>query len=90
MGQVKEPGAYRFERALSLVQAVARAGGFGQWANSKVTVIRQKNEVIPGSGQDKSPSPQGQKFEFDYDDYLKGKDFDKNILLEPGDVVIVH
>ncbi len=89
MGQIVRPGLFHLDYPITLVKAIAQAGGFTQWAKSEITVIRQKDELVPASGKDKE-TPIVQKFKFDYDDFLKGKDSEKNILLEPGDVVVVH
>ena len=89
MGQVMRPGLFHIDHPITVVKAIAQAGSFTQWANSKVTIIRQENELVPENKQDKTPS-KARKFEFDYDDFLKGKDLEKNIQLEPGDVVVAH
>lgn len=89
MGQVMRPGLFHIDHPITVVKAIAQAGSFTQWANSKVTIIRQENELIPGNKQDKTPS-KARKFEFDYDDFLKGRDPENNIQLEPGDVVVAH
>ena len=89
MGQVMRPGLFHLDYPITVVKAIAQAGGFTQWAKSDITVIRQKDEILTATGQDKDPS-KVQKFKFDYDDFLKGKDPEKNIPLEPGDVVVVH
>ena len=87
MGQVLSPGLYHLDFPLTIVRSVARAGGFTEWANSEITVIRQSpaesdsidNKVVTGK-----------KFIFDFDDFLKGKDLEKNILIKSGDVIVVH
>ena len=89
MGQIVRPGLYHIDYPITIVKAIAQAGGLTQWASSKVTVIRQENDLIPQGKPDKE-SQKSQRFQFDYDDFQKGKDFDKNIRLEPGDVVVVH
>ncbi len=89
MGQIMRPGLFHIDQPITVVKAIAQAGSFTQWANSKVTVIRQDNELVPEKGQDKAPS-KARKYEFDYDDFLKGKDLEKNIQLEAGDVVVAH
>lgn len=89
MGQVKNPGLFHLDYPTVLVKAVAKAGGFNEWANSKVTIIRQGNDLIVEKGQEKA-SNKVEKFEFDYDDYLEGKNVEKNIEIEPGDVVVAH
>lgn len=77
MGQVLNPGLFHLDYPLTIVNAVARAGGFTEWAKSDITVIRKK-----GAG--------GQTFTFDYDDFLKGQDLEKNIIIKPGDVIVVN
>ncbi|MCK9502423.1 MAG: polysaccharide biosynthesis/export family protein [Desulfobulbaceae bacterium] len=77
MGQVATPGLYHLDFPLTIVRAVARAGGFTEWAKNQITVIRQQEAG-------------GQTFKFDYGDFLKGKDLEKNIIIAPGDVIVVH
>ena len=89
MGQVKAPGLYHLDYPLTVVKAIAKTGGFTEWANSRVTVIRQVNEKAAGAGQEAGGGSVRQ-FTFDYDDFLKGKNVEKNIVLEPGDVVVAH
>jgi polysaccharide export outer membrane protein len=89
MGQIRNPGQFPLDYPLTVVKAIAKAGGFTEWANSEVTVIRQDNESALEKGQE-SGGKKTQRFEFDYDDFLKGKNVEKNIEVEPGDVVVVH
>ena len=44
MGQVTNPGLYHLDFPLTIVRAVARAGGFTEWAKSEITVIRQDGQ----------------------------------------------
>ena len=84
MGQVARPGIYYLDFPLTIVQALARAGGFTEWANHDVTVIRQgNNPAVSGAKGEKA-------LKFDYDDYLDGDDLDRNVYLQPDDVMIVH
>ncbi len=89
MGQVKTPGLFHMDFPTTIVKAIAKAGGFSEWADSEVTVIRQGNDLTVEKGKS-LPKKKVEKFTFDYDDFLKGNDTEKNILLEPGDVVVVH
>jgi polysaccharide export outer membrane protein len=89
MGQVRGPGVFHIDYPITVVKAVARAGGFTEWANNKVTIIRQANELITGRDGDQHLE-QGQRFDFDYRDFLRGRNLETNIRLEPGDVVVVH
>lgn len=88
MGQVRAPGLFHLDFPLSLVKAIAKAGGFTEWANSEVTVIRQDNSQESSSSG--KASGDGKTFEFDYDDFLKGKELEKNIMIKSGDIIVVH
>lgn len=89
MGQVKTPGLFHLDFPTNVVKAVAKAGGFTEWANDKITIIRQGNELVVEKGKEQGQK-KVEKFEFDYDDFLKGRHVENNILLEPGDVVVIH
>lgn len=87
MGQVVTPGLFHLDYPITIVRSVARAGGFTEWANSKITVIRSGNDLQKSTSGEKQ---QGTTFEFDYDDFLKGRNIDANILIQSGDVIVVH
>ena len=89
MGQVRTPGLFHLDYPLTVVKAIAKAGGFTEWANHDVTIIRQNAEAAPEKGKETSGKTT-QQFTFDYDAFLKGKNVEKNIELEPGDVVVIH
>lgn len=77
LGNVARQGGYALLPQMTVLQALSDAGGFSTFANRKgVYVIRQEN------GKQK-------KFLFNYDDVVKGKHIDENILLKPGDTIIV-
>jgi polysaccharide export outer membrane protein len=82
MGQVIAPGLYHLDFPLTIVRAVARAGGFTEWANSSITVIRPN----PAGGN----TDKGKTYQFDFDDFLKGNRLENNILIKSGDVIVVH
>lgn len=75
MGQVNNPGIFYLDFPTTLVQAVARSGGFTEWANHDISVIRQGR---------------GKPISFDFDDFLKGRDLEKNVYIQADDVVMVH
>jgi len=83
MGKVGKPGVYPINYPLNLVQAIAEAGGFDQWANSKVTVVRKDSKEL-------TKDFQGNTLKFDYDDFLSGKNLERNITLKADDIIIVH
>lgn len=87
MGQVVNPGLYHLDFPLDIVKAVARAGGLTEWAKSDITVIREE----PQSSEEKKAGTQsGKTYRFDYDDFLKGRNLEKNIMIKAGDVIVVH
>ncbi len=82
MGKVGKPGIFYLDYPINLIQVVARSGGFTEWANLELTVVRKdssKNELFNGN-----------TLTFDYDDFLAGKKLEKNIFIKPGDIIIVH
>lgn len=89
MGQVRNPGLFHLDYPTVVVKALAKAGGLTEWANSKITIIRQGNDLVLEKGKE-NISKKVEKFEFDYDDFLQGRDIEKNIEIEPGDVVVAH
>ena len=82
MGKVANPGIFFLDYPIDLVQVVARCGGFTEWANLELTVVRE--------GAEKNEYFKGNTLKFDYDDFLNGKKVEKNILIKSGDFIIAH
>lgn len=77
VGQITNPGEYPMDYPITLLQAIAKAGGFKEWAKtSKILVIRRQ------SGVEKILT-------FNYDSLTKGEDLSQNILIVPGDTIII-
>ena len=70
-------GAYPLNTPINLLQAIARAGGLGEWADKDYIMIVRRS-----SGKD-------QMLSFDYDKFVKGKDLSQNIMVQYGDTIIV-
>lgn len=85
MGEIRTPGVFNLDYPVTVVQAIARSGGFTEWANHDITVVRAGDGVKTSRGEEGKTT-----VEFDYDDLVKGKKLDKNIYLQAGDIVIVH
>lgn len=83
MGEVAAPGILHLDFPMSLVQVVARSGGFTEWADRKITVVRKKIKE-----EDKSLF-KGNTLVFDYDDFISGKTIDKNIMVRSNDIIII-
>jgi len=76
-GKVAKPGAIMVEKPITVLQALALAGGFLDFANPAEMVI------IRNTGEDNI------LFRFNYPEAIKGKNFNQNMLLKSGDVIIV-
>jgi SLBB domain len=75
-GAVKRPGSYPLDRRTTVLEAIKQAGGFqGTFASRKDIKIIRDEQM----------------FDFNYYDFVRGKNSDqnKNIELEDGDVVRV-
>ena len=78
LGQVNKPGAYSLTAGTTIVDAIAIAGGFRDFAKKKsIYVLRQSQNV----GEIRLP--------FNYENFLKGKDPAQNVQLKPHDTVVV-
>jgi polysaccharide export outer membrane protein len=76
MGGVQQNGIVPIRGAMGVAEAIGAAGGFTPWANKRdVRVIR----IVDGERV---------SYRFNYNAYLSGKS-DSDIMLEPGDVVMV-
>ena len=76
-GQVAKPGAYPLGSPTTVLQLIAIAGGLGEWANQKKITIQR----VEGGKQ--------VALKFNYKEVVEGKNLKQNILLKPGDTVIV-
>lgn len=77
VGKVNKPGDFPMPSRISVMQALALAGGLTPFADrDDIGVLRQNN-----TGTLRLP--------FDYDSAESGEDLRQNILLENGDVVVV-
>jgi polysaccharide biosynthesis/export protein len=78
LGQVAKPGSYSLTSAVTVLDAIAVAGGFRDFAKRKsIYILRQS----PNGGESRIP--------FNYKDVIKGKNPGQNIKLEPRDTVVV-
>jgi len=78
LGQVAKPGAYSLIATTTIVDAIATAGGFKDFAKKKAIYILRQN---PGGGET--------RIDFNYQNFIKGKNTNQNIVLKPHDTIIV-
>lgn len=77
IGQIKQPGEFNIDYPITVLQSLARSGGFLEWAKKdNITIVRKE------AGKDKL-------LKFDYDDFVKGKNIEQNVIITPGDVIVV-
>jgi len=78
LGQVSKPGSYPLTNTMTVLDAIALAGGFRDFAKQKgIYVLRQ---TADGS-QVRLP--------FNYKDVIKGKNTKQNVTLEPRDTLVI-
>jgi polysaccharide export outer membrane protein len=78
IGRVAKPGEYVSGRYIDVMQALSMAGGLTPFAAPNDIRVMRK---LPGGKQQVIP--------FRYDDVVKGRNLEQNIVLKPGDVVVV-
>jgi polysaccharide export outer membrane protein len=78
LGQVVKPGSYPLAAATTVLDAIAAAGGFRDFA-------KQRNIYILRHGAGGRDIRVG----FNYKDVIRGKNSGQNIKLEPHDTVVV-
>jgi polysaccharide export outer membrane protein len=77
-GEVAHPGAYALgSSSMTVMQLIAVAGGLTEFAQPKdISVMRVENGMTT-------------TFAFDYRSVARGKSSEQNIVLKPGDTVVV-
>jgi polysaccharide biosynthesis/export protein len=78
VGQINHPGYFPLTRRMTVLDAIAMAGGFRDFAKTKkVYVLR----TAANGTQERLP--------FNYKDVISGKNPQQNIELEPRDTIVV-
>jgi polysaccharide biosynthesis/export protein len=78
LGQVNHPGSFVLANSATILDAIALAGGFRDFAKQKSIYVLRQN---PDGSQSRIP--------FNYKEVLKGQNPAQNIKLQPRDTVIV-
>jgi polysaccharide biosynthesis/export protein len=78
VGQVNRPGYFPLTRRMTVLDAVAMAGGFRDFAKTKKVYVLRKD----ANGTE-------QKLAFNYKEVIKGQNPQQNIELQPGDTIVV-
>jgi polysaccharide biosynthesis/export protein len=78
LGQVVRPGSYLLTNSTTVLDAIAMAGGFRDFAKQKSIYVLRRN----ADGTEA-------RLPFNYKDVVKGKNMDQNIKLQPRDTVVI-
>ena len=76
-GKVNKPGPYQLYGPMSVLQLIAMAAGVQEYADkTAIVIVRDENG-------------KQQRLPFNYSDVVKKGDLSQNVLLKPGDTVVV-
>jgi polysaccharide biosynthesis/export protein len=78
LGQVARPGSYLITNSATVLDAIAQAGGFRDFAKQKSIYVLRQN-----------PDGTEIRLAFNYKDVIKGKDSSQNVRLQPRDTIVV-
>lgn len=77
IGEVKTPGEFDLLKDMTVVQGIAKAGGFTEWADKGSIVILRHEDGVE------------RRIPVSYKDIVKGKNTGQNILLRANDTIVV-
>lgn len=78
MGEVIKPGSFALTTSMTVVDAIATAGGFKDFAKKKSIYVLRTN-----------PDGTEARLSFNYSAFVKGKNAKANVKLQPGDTIVV-
>lgn len=78
VGEVQKPGTYLLSGPMTVLDGIAQAGGFREWAKMKdIYVLRT------------GPNGVREKLSFNYKRVIKGNNAGQNVQLRTGDTIVV-
>jgi polysaccharide export outer membrane protein len=77
VGKLTRPGPYPLAPGMTVMQALSAAGGFAEWADTKNIIIVRRE-----GGKET-------QLRFNYKEFTSGEKLEQNILLKPGDTLVV-
>jgi polysaccharide export outer membrane protein len=78
LGEISKPGSFPLTASTTIMDAIAIAGGFRDFAKKTGVYILRKG-----------PDGRETRLNFNYKSFIKGKNSDQNIRIEPNDTIIV-
>lgn len=77
IGKVAQPGEFPIDFPITVLQAIAKSGGFQEWAKTdKISIVRREG------GRETISS-------FNYEALVNGQNLEQNALVKPGDTIII-
>jgi polysaccharide biosynthesis/export protein len=77
IGKLTRPGPYPLAPGMTVMQALSAAGGFTEWADTKnILIVRREG------GKET-------QLRFNFKEFTAGEKLEQNILLKPGDTLVV-
>jgi polysaccharide export outer membrane protein len=77
LGEVKTPGRYELRNRATVLDVLALAGGFSDFASkARILILRQDGQSL-------------RRISFNYGSFVSGDDTRQDLFLRPGDVVVV-
>jgi polysaccharide export outer membrane protein len=77
IGKLTRPGPYPLAPGMTVMQALSAAGGLAEWADNKnIIIIRREG------GKET-------QLRFNYKEFTSGEKLEQNIVLKPGDTLVV-
>ena len=77
IGKLTKPGPIALAPGMTVMQALSAAGGFAEWADQKnILIVRREG------GKET-------QLRFNYKEFTAGEKLEQNILLKPGDTLVV-
>ena len=77
IGQIRTPGEFPIDFPTTILQAIAKSGGFLEWAKTdRISIIRHEGgqeTIVP----------------FNYEALVNGQNVQQNVLVKPGDTIII-
>ena len=78
IGEVAGTGAYPLQKDLTVIQALALAGGFTEWADKdSILLLRRVEQGV-------------KRINIDYDAIVSGDAPEQNVLIQPNDTIIIR
>lgn len=78
IGEVKTPGRYELRSQATVLDVLAQAGGFTEFASrSRILILRANGKTL-------------ERISFDYQRFVSAEEHQQGFYMQPGDVVVVR